>query len=236
MAPEGTRGVRMSGPAKSIIKWFNGLTASRIGRTGKAFGTMPALVLTTVGRKSGMERRTPLAYIPDGRDGWLIIAAYAGAVNNPAWYYNLGAHPDRVRIELDGRTHDVTATERHGPDRDAAWERIVTASKRFANYQDKTDRELHVRAVDPSLGSDSQGRLRRRGLRRRLWWRLDSDPSDVQFRRRISLLPGSTWALPGPPERADPGRGAATGSPRRSRAPRRSARHLALARPVPAAR
>ena len=143
-APKGTRGVRMSGPVKSTIKWFNGLTADRIGRTGKAFGTMPALVLTTVGRKSGIERRTPLAYIPDGQGDWLIIAAFAGAVNNPAWYYNLSAHPDRVRVDLDGRTFDVSATELHGQERDAAWRRIVTANKRFAKYQDKTDRELPV--------------------------------------------------------------------------------------------
>lgn len=144
MAPKGTRGVRMSGPVKAIVKLFNGLMSGRIGKTGKAFGTMPALVLTTVGRKSGIQRRTPLAYIPDRQGGWLIIAAYAGAVNNPAWYYNLGAHPDHVRIELDGRTHDVTATELHGPDRDAAWERIVKANKRFAGYQEKTDRQLPV--------------------------------------------------------------------------------------------
>lgn len=150
MAPKGTRGVRMSAPARALIKWVNGLTAERIGRTGKAFGTMPALVLTTVGRKSGVERRTPLAYIPDGNGNWLIIAAYAGAVNNPAWYHNLSAHPDRVRIELDGRTHDVTAVELHGPDRDAAWRQIITANARFAKYQDKTDRQLPVIRLTPS--------------------------------------------------------------------------------------
>ena len=149
MAPKGTRGVRMSGPVKAIIKRINGLIAGQIGRSGKAFGSMPALVLTTVGRKSGIQRRTPLAYIPDGSGGWLIIAAYAGAVNNPAWYHNLSARPDDVRIELGGRTYEVSATELHGPDRDAAWKRIVTASKRFAKYQDKTDRELPVIRLSP---------------------------------------------------------------------------------------
>lgn len=144
MTPKGTRGVRMSGATKFLIKGVNKLTASRIGKSGRAFGTMPALVLTTIGRKSGELRRTPLAYIPDGDGNWLIIAAYAGAVNNPAWYHNIAAQPDRVSIELDGRTHDVTVAELHGQQRDQAWQQIVTANNRFAQYQEKTDRLLPV--------------------------------------------------------------------------------------------
>lgn len=134
----------MSGGVKVLIKWVNKLTANRIGKSGKAFGSMPALVLTTIGRKTGELRRTPLAYIPDGEGGWLIIAAYAGAVNNPAWYHNIAAHPDRVSIELDGRTHDVTVEELHGPQRERAWRQIVAANDRFAGYQKKTDRQLPV--------------------------------------------------------------------------------------------
>lgn len=134
----------MSGGVKVLIKWVNKLTANRIGKSGKAFGSMPALVLTTIGRKTGELRRTPLAYIPDGEGGWLIIAAYAGAVNNPAWYHNIAAHPDRVSIELDGRTHDVTVEELHGPERERAWRQIVAANDRFAGYQKKTDRQLPV--------------------------------------------------------------------------------------------
>lgn len=144
MMPKGSRGVRMSGGVKVLIKWVNKLTANRIGKSGKAFGSMPALVLTTIGRKTGELRRTPLAYIPDGEGGWLIIAAYAGAVNNPAWYHNIAAHPDRVSIELDGRTHDVTVEELHGPERERAWRQIVAANDRFAGYQKKTDRQLPV--------------------------------------------------------------------------------------------
>ena len=134
----------MSGGVQALIKWVNKLTAGRVGKSGRAFGSMPALVLTTVGRKSGEIRRTPLAYIPDGEGNWLIIAAYAGAVNNPAWYHNIAAHPDRVSIELDGRTHDVTVEELHGQQRERAWQQIVAANNRFAKYQEKTDRELPV--------------------------------------------------------------------------------------------
>lgn len=144
MMPKGTRGVRMPGVARTLIKWVNGLLADRIAKSGKAFGTMPALVLITVGRKSGLERRTPLAYIPEGPGKWLIVAAYAGAVQNPAWYHNLAAAPDRVSIELEGRIHPVDVEELHGDERDLAWRRITDADGRFARYQDKTDRELPV--------------------------------------------------------------------------------------------
>lgn len=134
----------MPAAMKPLIKWVNGLMEGRIAKSGKAFGTMPALVLTTIGRKSGAERRTPLAYIPDGHGNWLIIAAYAGAANNPAWYHNIGAHPDRLSIELEGRTHRVNAEELHGAERELAWKTITDADKRFADYQNKTDRLLPV--------------------------------------------------------------------------------------------
>jgi hypothetical protein len=34
-----------------------------------------ALVLTTIGRKSGRERQTPVGWCPGKDDGWLIVAA-----------------------------------------------------------------------------------------------------------------------------------------------------------------
>lgn len=96
------------------------------------------------GPQDWKERRTPLAYIPEEQGKWLIVAAYAGAVENPAWYYNLAAYPDRVSIELDGNLYQVAVEELHGNQRDLAWKRITQANSRFAGYQKKTDRELPV--------------------------------------------------------------------------------------------
>ncbi len=148
-APHGTRGVHQPAFLKPIANLFNKFAAGRIRKTGKAFGTMPALVLTTVGAKSGLERSTPVAYFPDGQGDWLIVASYAGSPTNPAWYHNIAAHPDQLRIELGGRTENVSATELHGADRDAAWEQIITASDRFAGYQQKTDRQLPIIRLSP---------------------------------------------------------------------------------------
>ena len=141
--PSGSRGVSQPNVFKSFLKLFNKYSAGRIRKTGK-FGELPSLVLTTVGSKSGLERKTPLAYFPAGDGSWLIVASYAGAAKNPSWYYNLAAHPDRVSIEFGGRSESVVAEQLHGAERDAAWRQITAASKRFADYQSKTDRELPI--------------------------------------------------------------------------------------------
>ena len=73
-----------------------------------------------------------------------IVASKGGAPENPAWYYNLAAHPEQVSIEFSGRTEAVIAEQLHGPERESAWRQITAASQRFADYQDKTDRELPV--------------------------------------------------------------------------------------------
>lgn len=140
--PRGSRGVSQPGVARSFLKLFNKFSAGRIRKTGK-FGELPSLVLTTVGSKSGLQRKTPLAYFPD-ENSWLIVASYAGAAQNPSWYHNLAAHPEQVSIEFAGHRESVVAEQLHGPERDAAWRRITAASQRFADYQSKTDRELPV--------------------------------------------------------------------------------------------
>jgi deazaflavin-dependent oxidoreductase (nitroreductase family) len=120
----------------------------RIRKSGHAMG-FKALVLTTIGRKSGVERQSPVSCFPQEDGSWLIIASANGGPRNPAWYYNLAANPDRVRVETAGRAVDVTAHELHGAERETAWLQITTKGPRFAAYQEKTDRELPVIRLVP---------------------------------------------------------------------------------------
>ncbi|MEV6269614.1 nitroreductase/quinone reductase family protein [Kribbella sp. NPDC004138] len=138
----GTRGARQ--PKGRMLRWINTLLARRIRRRGGKFMGFDALVLHTVGRKTGAERMTPVGWFPAADGSRLIVASAAGAPGNPAWYYNLAANPDQVRIDVDGQTVAVRAEQLHGAERAAAWERIVEAAPRFAEYQVKTDRELPV--------------------------------------------------------------------------------------------
>jgi len=136
----GTYGARQPG---RMIRWVNTVTAGVIRRKGK-LGSVDALVLTTVGRKSGQERSTPLNYVPGTDGSWLIVASANGAAADPAWFLNLSAAPDSARIELAGRTVPVHAEQLAGDERAEAWRTITAANPRFAGYEAKTDRIIPV--------------------------------------------------------------------------------------------
>jgi deazaflavin-dependent oxidoreductase (nitroreductase family) len=138
----GTRGSRQ--PSGPVLRWINSLLVMRLRRKGGRAMGLDALILTTIGRKSGAERTNPVGWF-SGEDGsWLIVASAGGAPKNPAWYYNIAAHPDKVRINVGGETVPVTAEQLHGTERDEAWKQITDASPRFTKYQQNTDRELPV--------------------------------------------------------------------------------------------
>jgi deazaflavin-dependent oxidoreductase (nitroreductase family) len=140
-ATRGTRGSRQ--PKGRIMVLANAFMARRIrkGKNPLGFGI---LILTTTGRKSGAERTAPVGWFPDGDGSWLVVASANGAIDNPAWYYNLAAAPDRARIEVDGTKIPVTAQQLHGAERAAAWAAITAAAPRFTQYEAKTDREIPV--------------------------------------------------------------------------------------------
>jgi deazaflavin-dependent oxidoreductase (nitroreductase family) len=138
----GTRGARQP-KAGRLMTWFKARIVKKVRRNG-TFSGMNVLVLTTIGAKSGTERTNPVGYFQADDETWLIVASAAGAPRNPAWYYNIAAHPDKVQIELAGRRLPVTAVQLHGTEREEAWRQITTKVPRFARYQVKTDRELPI--------------------------------------------------------------------------------------------
>jgi deazaflavin-dependent oxidoreductase (nitroreductase family) len=146
LTPNGTRG--RSFPRGPVVRFFLGLNRALYRLLGgRGMSTM--LLLTTVGAKSGVERTVPLAYFSDGQDAWLIIASAGGDAKHPAWYRNLAANPERVRIEVGGRTVEVRAASLKGAEREEVWNRITAKAKNFAGYQANTDREIPVIRLTP---------------------------------------------------------------------------------------
>ncbi len=96
------------------------------------------------GRKSGRPRETPLSWFPPYDGDWLVVAS-GGGKGNPDWYANLAAHPDAVAVERHGaQPVPVTPVVLTGPEREAAWNAVVSAQPRYAKYQKKATREYPV--------------------------------------------------------------------------------------------
>lgn len=114
---------------------------------GYAEMLVPALLLTTTGRKSGEKFIFPLFYGED--DGkYLIIASKGGAPEHPGWYKNLLANPE-VEVQagttkVHAKAHTIT-----GPDRARLWEKAVKFWPPYADYAKKTDREIPVVLLEP---------------------------------------------------------------------------------------
>lgn len=153
----GTRGVPFP---RLIPKLFGGLVLPmfRRRRGGRTQGGVPALVLETVGARSGKVRHAMLGYLEDGPDAWLVVASLAGAARQPGWLYNL-AHDPTATIEFgDGRRLRVEAETLEGAELERAWQRLEREAPEYPKYHAKTDREIPVvrlRAVPHEDGAGS---------------------------------------------------------------------------------
>ena len=113
------------------------------------FKGMTLLLLHHTGAKSGRAYTNPLAYLPDG-DRMVVFATKAGSDTNPDWYHNLVAHPN-VKVELPGgKLVDANAVVLQGEERDRIYDRQVERAPQFAEYRDKTKRQIPVIALEPA--------------------------------------------------------------------------------------
>jgi F420H(2)-dependent quinone reductase len=122
-------------------------TNGREGTTLRDTG-LPVVVLTMRGHRSGKIRKTPVMRVE--HDGtYAIVASKGGTPENPAWYFNLKAHPDDVRLQDGSKVFDVSVREVAGDERKQWWDRAVTAYPPYAEYQEKTERQIPVFVTSP---------------------------------------------------------------------------------------
>ena len=120
------------------------------GQEGHDWQGSQVLLLTTVGRKSGEERTTPLLYGRAG-DDYLIVASKGGAPEPPAWYLNLQANPE-VELQVWGDRFKARARTASAEEKPELWKTMVGHWPAYDEYQEKTDRDIPVVVLEP-LGS-----------------------------------------------------------------------------------
>ena len=110
--------------------------------------TVPALLLTTTGRKSGERYIFPLFYGETGEGGYIVVASKGGAPQHPGWYRNLLAHPD-VEVQVGTKKLKARARTATGNERARLWQKALQFWPPYADYQKKTEREIPVVVLDP---------------------------------------------------------------------------------------
>jgi len=87
---------------------------------------LPVVIVTMRGNQSGKVRKIALMRVE--HDG----------------YYNLRANPDEVTIQDGPEPFAVRVREVTGDERAAWWQRAVAAYPPYAEYQERTEREIPV--------------------------------------------------------------------------------------------
>lgn len=137
---------------KFIIKWMSRITTTLYKRTGGRVGGKflqgaPVALLTTIGRKTGEPRSTPLLYWREGRRV-VLVASQGGAAKNPLWYLNLKANP-QVTIQIKDEVLHLTARDATEAERTDYWPKLVDMYSSFDDYQAWTDRIIPIVICDP---------------------------------------------------------------------------------------
>jgi deazaflavin-dependent oxidoreductase (nitroreductase family) len=117
------------------------------GTEGNTLRSMPIIVMTSVGARSGKLRKTPLMRVE--QDGeYAVVASLGGAPKHPVWYHNLKQNP-HVELQDGPVKRDYLAREVTGDEKATWWERAVAAYPDYADYQKKTTREIPVFVLTP---------------------------------------------------------------------------------------
>jgi proline iminopeptidase len=99
----------------------------KMTQPGRPEITVPALLLTTTGRKSGERFIFPLFYGKTG-DSYLVVASKGGAPQHPGWYRNILANPE-VDVQVGTAKMKARARTATGAERARLWERRSSSGR-----------------------------------------------------------------------------------------------------------
>jgi deazaflavin-dependent oxidoreductase (nitroreductase family) len=105
------------------------------------------LALTTIGRKSGRPRTTPVGYLRDG-DNFAVVASNSGLDRPPAWWMNLQVNPE-AEINVAGERVYVRGREATSEEQARLWRRFLDQFPSFDEYQQFTTRRIPVVLLEP---------------------------------------------------------------------------------------
>jgi len=123
----------------------------------------PALLLTTIGRKSAKPRTCSLIYLRDG-ERLVVVASNGGSDQPPLWLLNLQANPD-VEVQIGRKRFSARARVASAEERERLWPLVNRQNRglapimhpgargRYDVYQHHTTRPIPVVVLEPIAGA-----------------------------------------------------------------------------------
>ncbi len=122
------------------------VTRGRFGASN-LFG-FSALLLTTIGAKTGLRRSAALVFFRDG-NRLVIVASRGGMDRHPAWYHNLKARPE-AEVLLDGYRRIYSCYEAEAEERERLWTAACDNYSGYAVYQNRAgNRRIPIMVLTP---------------------------------------------------------------------------------------
>jgi F420H(2)-dependent quinone reductase len=120
----------------------------RLGRRVPGWPQTEIALVDHLGARSGRGRTSPLMICRDG-EAIAVVASKAGLLSNPAWYYNLLAHPDTT-VQVGAERRPVRARVAEGDERDRLWVRFVAGFPEYERYRVRAaPRQIPVIVLEP---------------------------------------------------------------------------------------
>jgi deazaflavin-dependent oxidoreductase (nitroreductase family) len=116
------------------------------GEIGYLWNDATACLLTTKGRKTGLDRTIAIIFTQVG-DRYAIIASKGGSPTHPIWYLNVLDDP-HVKLQIKGEKFEGIARTAEGAERDELWAASLTQWPNYEVYQLRTDRKIPVVVVE----------------------------------------------------------------------------------------
>lgn len=120
-----------------------GTEASTLMETG-----IPVIIVTMRGKDPGVIRKIALMRV-EHEGEYALIASMGGAPKNPSWFHLLERNPDEVEIQDGPEPFAVTVRRVEGDERQAWFDRGVEVFPTYADYAEKTEREIPVFIASP---------------------------------------------------------------------------------------
>lgn len=126
----------------NIGRWQTSVYELTGGRLWNKFRGAQVAILTTVGRKSGLQRKSPLLFLQQG-DTVVMTASKGGMSKLPIWYLNLKATPE-AEIQIGAVKKTYTMREANAAEEQDLWPKLEEMYPDYSEYRARTDGVRHI--------------------------------------------------------------------------------------------